>query len=207
MLLLKWSEVAQSCPTLCDHMDCRLPGSSIHGIFQARVLERVVTSFSRGSSQPRDWTQIFCIAGRHFTIWATWEELCPTLCDPMECSMQSFEHSCPLSWCPLSTHVHCTNDAIQSSHLLSPLLFLLSVFPSIRVFSNESALYIRWPKYWNFSFSISPSNEFSGLTSFRIDWFDLAVQGTQESSPTPQFERINSSVFSLVYSLTHICRE
>ena len=68
--------------------------------------------------------------------------------------------------------------------LCCPLLLLLSIFPSIRVFSNESALHIRWPKYWSFSFSISPSNEYSGLISFRIDWFDLlAVQGTLESSP------------------------
>ena len=68
--------------------------------------------------------------------------------------------------------------------LCCPLLLLLSIFPSIRVFSNESALPIRWPKYWSFSFSISPSNEYSGLISFRIDWFDLlAVQGTLESSP------------------------
>ena len=77
------------------------------------------------------------------------------------------------------THVHWVSDAIQPSHPLLSLLLLPSIFPSIRVFSNESALCIRWPKYWNFSFSISPSNEFSRLISFRIDWFALfAVQGT-----------------------------
>ena len=65
------SEVAQSCPTLCDPMDYSLPGSSIHGIFQVRVLEWVAISFSRGSSQPGDWIQVSCIAGRHFTTWAT----------------------------------------------------------------------------------------------------------------------------------------
>ena len=66
--------------------------------------------------------------------------------------------------------------------LCHPLLLLLSIFPSIRIFSNESALRIRWPKYWSFSFNISPSNEYSGLISFRIDWFDLlAVQGTLKS--------------------------
>ena len=69
----KWSEVTQSCLTLCDPMDCSLPGSSIHGIFQARVLEGVAISFSRRSSQPRGWTQVSCIVGRHFTIWATRE--------------------------------------------------------------------------------------------------------------------------------------
>jgi len=65
------SEVAQSCPTLCSPMDCSLPGSSIHEIFQARVLEWVAISFSRESSWPRDWTQVSCIVGRHFTVWAT----------------------------------------------------------------------------------------------------------------------------------------
>ena len=92
-----------------------------------------------------------------------------------------------------------------SNHLIlcHPLLFLLLIFPSIRVFSNKSVLHIRWPKYWSFSFSISPSNEYSGLISFRIDWFDLlANQGTQESSPTPQFKSINSSALSFLYGPT-----
>ena len=80
------------------------------------------------------------------------------------------------------THVHWVGDAIQPSHPLSPLLLLPSIFPRIRVFSNESGLCIRWTKYWSFSFSISPSNEHSGLISFRMDWFDfLAVQGTLRS--------------------------
>ena len=75
-------------------------------------------------------------------------------------------------------------SVMPSNHLIlcRPLLPLSSIFPNISVFSNESALYIRWPKYWSFSFSISPSNEYSGLLSFRIDWFDLlAVQGTLKS--------------------------
>ena len=75
-------------------------------------------------------------------------------------------------------------SVMPSNHLIlcHPLLFLPSIFPSIRVFSNESVLRIRWPKYWSFSFSISPSNEYSGLISFRIDWFDLlAVQGNLKS--------------------------
>ena len=80
------------------------------------------------------------------------------------------------------THVHRVSDAIQPSHPLLPLLLPPSIFPSIRVFSSESVLCIRWPKYWSFSFSISPSNEYSGLISFRIDWLDLlAVQGTLKS--------------------------
>ena len=78
------------------------------------------------------------------------------------------------------THVHQVGDAIQPSHPCHPLL-LPSIFPSIRVFSKESVLCTRWPKYWSFSFSISPSNEYSGLISFRIDWFGLVVQGTLKS--------------------------
>ena len=79
------------------------------------------------------------------------------------------------------THVH--YSVMPSNHLIlwCPLLLLPSVFPSIRVFSSESALSIKWPEYWSFSFSISPSNEYSGLTSSRVDWFDLAVQGTLKS--------------------------
>ena len=98
---------------------------------------------------------------------------------------------------------------MPSNHLIlcRPLLLLPSIFPSIRVFSNESVLCIRWPKCWSFSFSISSSNEYSGLISFRMDWLDLlVVQGdSQESSPTLQFNSINSLVLSFLYSPnTHI---
>ena len=80
------------------------------------------------------------------------------------------------------THVLWVGDAIEPSHLCRPLLLLPSIFPSIRVFSNESVLCIRQPKYWSFSFSINPSNEYSGLIFFRIDWLDLlTVQGTLKS--------------------------
>ena len=88
-----------------------------------------------------------------------------------------------------------------SNHLIlcRPLLFLSSIFSSIRIFPNESALCIRWPKFWSFSFSIGFSNEYSSLISHRIDWFDLEIQGIQESSPAPQFESINSLSLSLLY--------
>ena len=79
------------------------------------------------------------------------------------------------------THVYRVGDVIQPSHPLCPLLFLPSIFHSIRVISSESVLRIRWPKYWSLSFSISPSNEYSGLIFFRTDWFDLEVQGTLKS--------------------------
>ena len=91
-------------------------------------------------------------------------------------------------------------SVMPSNHLIlcHPLLLPLSIFPSIRVFSNESALCIWWPKYWSSSFNISPSNEDSGLISFRMDWLDLlAVQGTLKSpSPTPQFKSIDSLALS-----------
>ena len=93
-------------------------------------------------------------------------------------------------------------SVMPSNHLIlcHPLLFLPSIFPSIRVFSSESVLRIRWPKYWSFGFSISPSNEESELISFRIDWLDLlAVQGTLKSLLQPQFKSINSLVLSLLY--------
>ena len=86
--------------------------------------------------------------------------------------------------------------------LCHPLLLLPSIFPSIRVFSSESVLHIRWPKYWTFSFSISSSNEYSELISFRIDWFDLlAVQGTLKSL-LQQFKSINSLALSFLYGPT-----
>ena len=93
-----------------------------------------------------------------------------------------------------------SNDLI----LCCPFLLLPSTFPSIRVFSSESVLPIRWPNYWSFSFSISPSSEYSGLISFRMDWFDLleVQRDCQDSSPTPQFKSINYSALNFLYSPT-----
>ena len=100
----------------------------------------------------------------------------------------------------------CIKSVMPSNHLIPCHPFLLppSIFLSISVFSNESVLCIRWPKYWSFSFSISPSNKHPGLNSFKMDCLDLlAVQGTpQESSPTPQFKSINSLALTFLHSLT-----
>ena len=115
---VQFSSVAQSCPTLCNHMNRSTPGLPVHH----QLLE--------------------------FT----------------------------------KTHVHRVSDAIQPSHPLSPLLLLPPIPHSIRVFSNESALHMRWPKYWSFSFNISPSSEHPGLISFRMDWLNPpSVQGTPKS--------------------------
>ena len=125
---------------------------------------------------------------------------CPTLCNPMDCSMPGFpiHHQLPKL---AQTHVHRVGDAIILCH---PLLLPPSIFPSIRVFSNESALHIRWTKDWSFRFRISPSNEYSVLIFLRIDWFwsPCSPRDPQESSPTPQFKSINFSVLSFLYSPT-----
>ena len=128
------SEVAQSCPSLSDPMDCSLPGSSVHRIFQSRVLEWVAIAFS-------------------------------------------YQLPSLLKFMPIES-------VMPSNHLIlwHPLLLPPSIFPNIRVFSNESALYIRWPKFQSSSFSISPSNEYSGLISSTMDSLDLlAVEGTLKS--------------------------
>ena len=108
-------------------------------------------------------------------------QLCPTLCNP-------WTTSCQVSLTIINSQsllkLMSIESVMQSSHLIlcHPLLLLPSIFPSIRVFSSESALRIRWPKYWSFSFNISPSNEHPGLISFKMDWLDLlAVQGTLKS--------------------------
>ena len=106
---------------------------------------------------------------------------CPTLCDPMNHSTPGLlvHHQLPGF---TQTHVHRVSDAIQPSHLCRPLLLLPPIPPSIRVFSNESTLRMRWPKYWSFSFSIILSKEIPGQISFRMDWLDLlVVQGTLKS--------------------------
>ena len=128
-------------------------------------------------------------------------KLCPTLCDPMKYGTFVFPviHCLPKF---AQTHVHWISDVIQLTHPLPPPSLPALNLSSIRIFSNELALHIRWSRYW--SFSISPSTEYSGLISFRIGWFDvLAVQGdSQESSPAPQFKSINSLVLSLFYGPT-----
>ena len=123
---------------------------------------------------------------------------CPTLCHPMNRSTPGLpvHHQLPEL---TQTRVHQVGDAIQPSHPLSSLLLLPSIFPGIRVFSNESALQIRWPKYWSFSFSISPPNEYSGLICFRMDWLDLLeVPGTLKS-----LQHHSSKASILKHPMTH----
>ena len=116
-------------------------------------------------------------------------------------------HQSPLSFTVSQTLLKLMSIefVMPANHLIlcCPLLLLPSVFPSIRVFSNESALRIRWPKYWSFSFNIRPSNEHPGLISFRVDWLDLlAVQGTLKSLLQHHTSSINSSALSFLYCPT-----
>ena len=129
-------------------------------------------------------TWVFTVFCRAFNVpWNIFQfssvtQSCLILCDPMDCSMPGLpvHHQLPEL---TQSHVLRVSDVIQPSHPLSSTPLLPSIFPSIRVFSNESVLRIGWPKYWSFSFNLSPSNEHPGLISFRMDWLDfLAVQGT-----------------------------
>ena len=185
------------CLTLCDPMDCSPPGSSVHGIYQARILEWVVISSFMRSFQPRNQTHISCIShiGKWILYhWPTWEachinlsccccsvaQSCLTLCDPMGCIMPGFPvlHHLPEL---TQTHVHWVCDAIQPSHPLVPFSSCLQSFPASGSF----------PMSWLFrsggysigasaSASVLPMN-ISGLISFSIDWFDPAAQQTLKS--------------------------
>ena len=163
----QFSSVAQSCPTLCDPMNRSTPGLPVHH----QLLE-----FTQ--------THVSCLAGRFLTI------------EPSVQLVQSLSHvqlfvtpwtaasqaslSIINSWSLLK--LMSIESVMPSNHLISVTHSPPSIFPSIGVFSNESVLHIRRPKYWSFSFNISPSNEHPGLISFRMDWLDLlAVQGTLKS--------------------------
>ena len=181
------------CLTLCDQMDCSPPGSSVHGIYQARILEWVdISSFMR-SFQPRNQNHIPCISHIDKWIlyhWATWKachtnlscccccsvaQSCLTLCDPMGCIMPGFPvlHHLPEL---AQTHVHWVCNAIQPSHPLVPFSSCLQSFPASGSFPMMT-LQIRWPKYWSFSFSMSPSNEYSGLISLGLTGLILQSKG------------------------------
>ena len=200
----------QLCPTLGNPMDCSLPGSSVHrdypgkntgmgcqallqGIFPAQGLNLSLFCFlhwqagSLSLAPPGKPLLFFCYC---CCCWVTQSYL--TLCSPMDCmdSMPGLPvpHHLPEF---AQVHVHCIGDAVWVSHSLMPSSSLPSIFPGFIDFSNESSVHIGCPKYWSFNFSISPSNECSGLISLKIDWFGfLTAQGAFRSPPVPQFEGI-----------------
>ena len=201
MMMMK---VAQSCLTLCNPMDY-----TVHGILQARILKWVAYPFSNRSSWPRNQTRVSCIAGGFFTNWATpcncvtpdletylWGLNRGTYIRSDQISRSVVSDSLRPPWIVArqaslsitnsqsSLRLRSIESVMPSSHLIlcCSLLLLPSIPPSIRVFSNESTLRMRWPKYWSFSFSIIPSKEIPGLISFRMDRLGLlAVQGTLKS--------------------------
>ena len=174
--------------------------------------------YSRGSSRPRDQNHNFWVSSigswilyplshlgslNNSNQFSSVAQSCPTLCDPMNCSMPGLpvHHQLPEF---TQIHIHRVSDAIQPSHPLSSPLPPAPIPPSIKVFSNESTLRMRWPKYWSFSFSIN-----SFQRNPRVDLLQNGLVGSpcsprdsQESSPTPQFKSINSSALSLLLSPT-----
>ena len=168
-------------------MDCSPPGSSVHGILQTRIPEWVAIPFPRGSSQPGDQTLVSHIAGRFFTIWTPRSDQLLSrvllFATPWIAACQA---SLSITNSRSSLRLTSIESVMPSSHLIlyRPLLLLPPIPPSIRVFSNESTLRMRWPKDWSFSFSISPSKEIPGLISFRMDWLDLLA--VQRESLNPQ---------------------
>ena len=195
--------VTQLCLALDDPMVC--PWNS-----PGKNTEWVAISLSRRSSWPRGRTQVSCIAGRFFTIWSTREFISVQSLSCVWLFATPWTAACQASLSITNSRslpkLMSIESVMPSNHLIlcRPLLLLPPIPPSIRVFSNESVLLIRWPKYRSFSFSISLSNEYTGLISFRMDWLDLlVVQGTlQQSSPTSQFKSIDSSALSFLYSPT-----
>ena len=194
-------------------MDCSLPGSSVHEILQARILEWAAISFSRRSSGSRDRTWVSCAAGRFFTIWAIREALTSIV---QFSSVQSLSRVRLFATPWITAHqasLSITNSqsllklmpiksVMPSSHLIlcRPLLLLPPIPPSIKVFSNESTLHIRWPKYWEFQLQ-HQSFQWTPRTDLLVG-FPCSPRDSQESSPAPQFKSINFSMLSFLHSPT-----
>ena len=159
--------VTQLCPTLCHPIVCSPSGSSVHGIIQARTLDWVAISFSRGYTY-------LTLSSVQFSCWVVSDSVTPWI------AARQASLSITKSRNLLKLTSQCCHPTISSSVI--PFSSCPQSLPESGSFSNESTLRMRWPKYWNFSFSISPSIEGSGLISFRIDWLDLlAVLGTLRS--------------------------
>ena len=162
-------------------LDFRIPGGHVEKSMTQEAAAPVVRTWRADLHPGCSLDQLLHHLKQNLPQFSLVAQLFPALCDPMDCSTPVFpvHHQLPAF---TQTHVHWVGDAIQSSHSVIPFSSLPQSFPASRFFSDESVLHNRWPKHWSFSFSISPSNEYSGLISFKIDWFDLlAVQGTLKS--------------------------
>ena len=183
-MLCACAKLLQSCLILCDPMDCSPPGSSVHGILQARILEWVAMPSSRGSSYSEIEPMTLrspALAGEFFTTSDTWELQCYLHYNiQFRCSVVSYSATPSIAACQASLSITNPRSLLKlmsiecvmpSSHLIlcHPIPLLPPIPPSIRVFSSDSTLCTRWPKYWSFRFNISPSNKHPGLISFRMD--------------------------------------
>ena len=198
--------VTQSCLTLCNPMDCSLPGSSPWNS-PGKNTGVGCHSLLQGIFPTQRLNLVSHIASRFFVIVVPLPSRVQLLETPWTAACQA-PLSLTISW-SLSTFMSLAL-VMPCNHLIlcCPLLLLLSIFPNFRVFSSESAFCIRWPKYWSFSLSINPSNEYSMLISFRITgWISFLSKELSESSLAPQFESINSLTLCLPYgpALTTIC--
>ena len=188
-------------------MDCSPPGSSVHGNSQARILEWVALSFSTTQdwNLTQGWNPCFLLGRQILPQWTTWEVQLLSFSSVQSLSrVQLFatpwiaarQASLSITNSRSLLKLMSIESVMPSSHLIlcRPLLLLPPIPPSIRVFSNESTLRMRWPKYWSFSFSISSSKELPGLV-----WSPCSPRDYQESTPTPKFKSINSSSLSFLH--------
>ena len=194
-----WVLVAQLCLTLCHLTDYSPPGYSVHGIIQARILEWVAVPFSRGYSQPKIKHMSPALQADSLPSEPPVFVVQLLSCVWLFVTPWTAAHQASLSLTISQSLLKLISIelVITSNHLIlcCPLFLLPSIFPRIRVFFNELALCICWPKYWSFSFNSSPSNEYSRLISFwSTGLISLLSRDSQESSPVPQFKSINSLV-------------
>ena len=187
LLLFAWIESCEDCYSVSANIYWTPTWETLYDLHRHISKESITYFKGFSKSDGRTFSSNGCLltpyvhsgSASQIRVCCSVIKSCSTLCDSMECSApgSSVFHYLPEF---VQIHVHWVGDAIQPSHPLSSPSPFASVFPSIRVFSSESALQLRWPKCW--SFNISPSNEYSGLIFFRIHWFDLpAVQGTLKS--------------------------
>ena len=190
---LKTWRMRRNNPVKTERRDPKVPllEKSWYAQVSLRWTSGTGAQWERREEEDRRWPAVKC---SQFSRWVVSDSATP------QTAAGQASLSITNSWSLLK--LMSIKSVMPSNHLIlcCPLLLPPSIFPSIRVFSNESVLRIRWPKYWSFSFSISSFNEYSGLISFRMDWLDLLT--AQESSPIPQFKSINSLALSFLYGPT-----
>ena len=198
------AKLLQSCPALCDPIDCIVPGSSVCGIFQLRTLEWL-SSPSPGDLPDLGIEPISLRSPALAVQFSSVQFICSVMSNSVIPWTAAHQASLFITNSQSLLKLMSIESVMSSNHLIlcHPFLLLHSIFPSIKVFSNESVLRIMWPKYWSFSFNINPSNEYSGLNSFRMDWLDLLQsKGLSRVFFNTRVQNINSLVLSFLYGST-----